>query len=158
MADHNEDAPSAPSPVYQLPDWETITHPPKPRQSWLGRILPSKGPANELPLAMSNQPNQPSTAAGPDRAKERPGQDSTLPLQTPPTAPTAEGSSAKPTLTTSLRTRLDSSLPPHKTYFGRPRRFLLLFIALPVAIFFFVLVPLAIGLGVGLSRRYRRNK
>ncbi|KAI1204479.1 uncharacterized protein F4807DRAFT_330012 [Annulohypoxylon truncatum] len=144
MADHNEVAPSAPAPVYQLPEWETITHPPKPRQSLLGRILPIKGSSDE-----------PSTAAEQDGAKERSGQTSTLPLHA---STNAENSSANPTLATSLRTRLDSAFPPHKTYFGRPRRFLFLYVVLPVAIFLFLLVPLGVGLGVGLSRRFRRHK
>ncbi|KAI2468847.1 hypothetical protein F4781DRAFT_247921 [Annulohypoxylon bovei var. microspora] len=154
MADHSEDVPSAPSPVYQLPEWETITHPPKPRQSLLGRILPSKNPTDEPPLDMSTRAS-PSTPAGIDRAKEPSDRASTLPLQT---SPITENSSGKPTLATSFRTRLDSVLPPHRTYCRRSRRFLFLYILLPMAIFLFVLVPLAIGLGVGLSRRSRTTK
>ncbi|KAI0891315.1 hypothetical protein F4806DRAFT_483309 [Annulohypoxylon nitens] len=154
MADHNEDAPAAPSPVYQLPEWETITHPPKPRQSFLGRILPTRSHSEEHQMAMSNQL---STATEPNRAKERSNQAFTLPMHTS-SNPNAENSSAKLTLASSLRTRFNSAFPPHKTYFGRPRHFLFLYIVLPVAVFFFVLVPLGIGLGVGLSRRFGRIK
>ncbi|KAI0880168.1 uncharacterized protein GGS22DRAFT_175694 [Annulohypoxylon maeteangense] len=163
MVDRSEDAPSAPSPVYQLPDWETITHPPKPRQSLLSRILPSKDSADEPPLEMSAHPSTTVGPVGSDQAKESSGQASTLPSQTSQTLQTyppaiAENSSAKPTFATPLRAHLDSALPPHKTYLGRPRRFLFLYIVLPLAIFLFVLAPLAIGLGVGLPRRSQRNK
>ncbi|KAI1104822.1 hypothetical protein F4804DRAFT_173146 [Jackrogersella minutella] len=151
MADHSEDAPSVPPPVYQLPEWETITHPPKPRQSLLGRILPSRSPTDEPPLVLSARP---STAAELDRSKEPSGQPSTPPLH----HSTTENKSVEPTLVTSFRTRLDSAFPPHRTYAGRSRRFLFLYILLPVAVFLFVLAPLAIGLGVGLSRRHRAQE
>ncbi|KAI1087320.1 hypothetical protein F5B19DRAFT_476076 [Rostrohypoxylon terebratum] len=155
MADHHGDAPAspaAPSPVYQLPEWETITHPPKPRQSFLGRILPTKGHSEEHQMATSNQL---STEIESNRVKERSDQAFALPMRTPSNLNT-ENSSAKPTLATSLRACFNSAFPPHKTYFGRPRRFLFLYIVLPVAIFFAVLVPLGVGLGVGLSRRFGR--
>ncbi|KAI0112320.1 RlpA-like double-psi beta-barrel-protein domain-containing protein-containing protein [Hypoxylon sp. NC0597] len=145
MADHNEDAPSSPPPVYQLPEWETITHPPKPRQSLLGRILPSRKSTDE-PLAVSARP---STAFELEPPKESSRRASTLPIH----ASTTTIGAAKPAFFASLRRRLDSALPPYRTYFGRPRRFLFLYILLPAAVFLFVLVPLAIGLGVGLSRR-----
>ncbi|XXG98002.1 hypothetical protein Hte_004318 [Hypoxylon texense] len=148
MTDRSKEGPPATTPpVYQLPEWETITHPPKPRQSLLGRILPSRT-ADDESLAMSARP---STTAEFDRAKETPGPASTLPLHTTTTTP--ENSATKPTLFTSLHRSLDSAFPPHRTYFGRSRRFLFLYILLPAAIFVFVVIPLAVGLGVGLSRR-----
>ncbi|KAI1134294.1 RlpA-like double-psi beta-barrel-protein domain-containing protein-containing protein [Hypoxylon sp. FL0543] len=145
MADHNEDVPSSPPPIYQLPEWETITHPPKARQSLLGRILPSRN-STDGPLSISARP---STAFELDPPKESSGQASTLPIHA---VSTTDIGAAKPTLGASLRRRLDSALPPYRTYFGRSRRFLFLCILLPAAIFLFVLTPLAIGLGVGLSR------
>ncbi|KAI1388162.1 uncharacterized protein F4822DRAFT_236406 [Hypoxylon trugodes] len=148
MAGHNNDAPSMPPPVYQLPEWETITHPPKPRQSLLGRILPSKEDPDEH-LAMSARP---STALDHEQAKEPPDRASTtLPMYN---SPATKSDTAKPSLIAPLRKRLDSVFPPHRTYFGRSRRFFFLFIVLPAVIFVFLLVPLAIGLGVGLSRRH----
>ncbi|OTA90081.1 hypothetical protein M434DRAFT_98470 [Hypoxylon sp. CO27-5] len=149
MADHNEDAPSSPPPVYQLPEWETITHPPKPRQSLLGRILPPRKSTDE-PLAMSARP---STAFELEPPKESSRRASTLPIH----ASIMGIGAVKHTLFASLRKRLDSALPPYRTYFGRPRRFLFLYILLPAAIFLFVLVPLAIGLGVGLSGSRRSS-
>ncbi|KAI1371746.1 RlpA-like double-psi beta-barrel-protein domain-containing protein-containing protein [Hypoxylon crocopeplum] len=149
MADRTDGAPPAPSsppPVYQLPDWETITHPPKPRQSLLGRLLPPKSDADD-PLVMSARP---STAVDRDQAKEPSGRASTLPLHI---SSTADDSATKPNLAASFRKRLDVALPPHQPYFGRSRRFLILYILLPAAIVLFVVIPLAIGLGVGLSRR-----
>ncbi|KAI1401238.1 hypothetical protein F4819DRAFT_334322 [Hypoxylon fuscum] len=155
MADHSEDArvvsptsPTSPSQVYQLPEWETITHPPKARnrQSLLGRILPASNAEDET-HAMSARP---SMAAELDRSKEPSGRASTLPLHHDSTA---QNGTAKPTLATTLRSRVDSVFPPYRTYFGRPRRFLFLCVLLPIAIFIFVIVPLAVGLGVGLSRR-----
>ncbi|KAI1406846.1 hypothetical protein F5Y13DRAFT_148798 [Hypoxylon sp. FL1857] len=146
MADHSEGTPSSPPPVYQLPEWETITHPPKPRQSLLGRILPSRNSIDE-PSSMSARP---STAFELERPKESSRRASTLPIHA---ASTADIGTPQRTLAASLRRRLDSALPPYRTYFGRSRRFLFLYILLPVAIFLFVLTPLAIGLGVGLSRR-----
>ncbi|KAI1770558.1 RlpA-like double-psi beta-barrel-protein domain-containing protein-containing protein [Hypoxylon cercidicola] len=148
MTDHNEDGPpAATSPVYQLPEWETITHPPKPRQSLLGRILPSRATEDES-VAMSARP---STTAELDRGKETSDPASTLPLHTT-TAP--ENGATRPTLFASLQRSLDSAIPPHRTYLGRSRRFLFLYILLPAAVFVFVVIPLAIGLGVGLSRRH----
>ncbi|KAI1764855.1 RlpA-like double-psi beta-barrel-protein domain-containing protein-containing protein [Hypoxylon sp. FL1150] len=148
MADHHEDGvPATTEPVYQLPEWETITHPPRARQSLLGRILPSKA-AEEEPVAMSARH---STTAELDRGKESSGPASTLPFHTA-TAP--ENGTAKATFFAGLHKSLDSALPPHRTYFGRSRRFLLLYILLPPALFLFVVVPLAVGLGVGLSRRH----
>ncbi|KAI2625409.1 hypothetical protein GGS26DRAFT_200692 [Hypomontagnella submonticulosa] len=159
MADHRENAPStfpasppaspsAPAPVYELPEWETITHPPKPRESFLGRILPSRAePDDSLPMSA-----RPSTAAELNQVKEAPRRASILSIPIGIFS-TAERADAQPTLAASLRKRLDTALPPHRTYFGRSRRFLFLFILLPAAIFLFVLTPLAIGLGVGLTRR-----
>ncbi|KAI4868210.1 hypothetical protein F4820DRAFT_153155 [Hypoxylon rubiginosum] len=147
MADHNEDGhPAATSPVYQLPEWETITHPPKPRQSLLGRILPSRTAEDES-LAMSARP---STTAELDQAKGISGPAPTLPLHT---TATPENGATKPSLFASLHKSLDSAIPPHRTYLGRSRRFLFLYILLPAAVFIFVVIPLAVGLGVGLSRR-----
>ncbi|KAI0131524.1 RlpA-like double-psi beta-barrel-protein domain-containing protein-containing protein [Daldinia grandis] len=146
MADHGGDVPTVPSPIYQLPEWETITHPPKPRQSLLGRILPSKDALDEP----SSASIQRSTTADLEQAKEEPSRASTLPAYAPSTA---EYNTAKSRFVSSLRKRLDLVLPPHRTYFGRSRRFLFLCILLPAAIFLFVITPLAIGLGVGLSRR-----
>ncbi|KAI6093007.1 RlpA-like double-psi beta-barrel-protein domain-containing protein-containing protein [Hypoxylon rubiginosum] len=152
MADHSEDGrPAATEPVYQLPEWETITHPPKPRQSLLGRILPARA-AEDKTVAMSARP---STTAELDRGKEMSDPASTLPLHT---ATTPENGAQKPTLLVGLRKSLDSVLPPHRTYFGRSRRFLFLYILLPAAIFIFVVIPLAVGLGVGLSRRHSAAK
>lgn len=64
------------------------------------------------------------------------------------TGPIAAGANSGGT----MRQRFDRVLPPHRTYFGRSRRFLLLFVLLPLAILLFVVLPLAVGLGVGLSR------
>ncbi|KAF3071235.1 hypothetical protein GL218_00913 [Daldinia childiae] len=151
MADHGGDAPAVPPPIYQLPDWETITHPPKPRQSLLGRILPSRDVLDEPPSASVQR----TTTADLEQAKEEPGRASTLPTYAPSTA---ENNTAKSRLVSSLHKRLDLVFPPHRTYFGRSRRFLFLCIVLPIAIFLFVLTPLAIGLGVGLSRRSSKTQ
>ncbi|KAI0171693.1 hypothetical protein GGR52DRAFT_433762 [Hypoxylon sp. FL1284] len=150
MADHSNDgSPGVSPPVYQLPEWETITHPPKPRQSLLGRIFPPRTAEDES-LAMSPQA---STAADldHDRAKDTSVPASTLPLHT---TTTPDNGPTKPTPLVRLREHLDSALPPHRTYFGRSRRFLFLYILLPLVIFVFVVIPLAVGLGVGLSRRH----
>ncbi|OTB04539.1 hypothetical protein M426DRAFT_22684 [Hypoxylon sp. CI-4A] len=145
MADHmhNDDAPSAPLPVYQLPDWETITHPPKTRQSLLGRILPAISPVDE-PVSTTISA-RPSTTLELDRAKEPSGRTSTLPMRT--ASAMEYETEEKPALATSLRQHLDSALPPYRTYLGHSRRFLFLYVLLPAAVFFIVLVPLAIGLG-----------
>ncbi|KAI0381696.1 hypothetical protein F5Y04DRAFT_255083 [Hypomontagnella monticulosa] len=164
MADHSENAspafpasppasppahpPTPAAPIYQLPEWETITHPPKPRESFLGRILPLRTePDESLPMSA-----RPSTGADLDQVKEAPRRASILSIPIFSSSTTEPGN-VQPTLAASLRKRLDTALPPHRTYFGRSRRFLFLFVLLPVAIFLFVLTPLAIGLGVGLTRR-----
>ncbi|KAI1471807.1 RlpA-like double-psi beta-barrel-protein domain-containing protein-containing protein [Daldinia caldariorum] len=152
MTDHGGDAPTTSPPIYQLPEWETITHPPKPRQSLLGRILPSRGDILDEPSSAS-APRP--TTADLEHAKEESGRASTLPVHT---SSTVGDTTSRPKLAFSLRRRLDSVLPPHRTYFGRSRRFLLLCVLLPLAIFLFVLTPLAIGLGVGLSRRSSKTQ
>ncbi|OTB12001.1 hypothetical protein K445DRAFT_378882 [Daldinia sp. EC12] len=150
MADHGHggDASTVSPPIYQLPEWETITHPPKPRQSLLGRILPLRGSILDEPSPVLAAPRP--TTADLEQAKEESGGTSTLPAHT---SSTAEDTTTKSKLVSSLHKRLDSVLPPHRTYFGRSRRFLFLCILLPIAIFLFVITPLAIGLGVGLTRR-----
>ncbi|KAI0010094.1 hypothetical protein F4779DRAFT_328386 [Xylariaceae sp. FL0662B] len=141
--------PQAPQPVFQMPDWETITHPPKPRQSLLGRLFPSSSFTDDY----LSTPGPRSTATDSRLfAKDASDQSSTLPTHTAGLT-TAETEGTKPTLAVRLRQRLDTTFPPHRTYFGRPRRFLFLCVFLPLAIFIFVVLPLAIGLGVGLSRR-----
>ncbi|KAI0834024.1 RlpA-like double-psi beta-barrel-protein domain-containing protein-containing protein [Hypoxylon sp. FL0890] len=103
--------------------------------------------STDEPLSMLARP---STAFELEPPKESSGRPSTLPIRA---ASTTDIGTAKPTLAASLRGHLDSALPPYRTYCGRSRRFLFLCILLPAAIFLFVLTPLAIGLGVGLSRR-----
>ncbi|KAI1802718.1 RlpA-like double-psi beta-barrel-protein domain-containing protein-containing protein [Daldinia bambusicola] len=149
MVEHGGDVPTISPPVYQLPEWETITHPPKPRQSFLGRILPSRGAILDEPLSASAP--RPTTADLEQAKEEEAGRASTLPVHTSPS--TVENTTSRSNLAFALRRCLDSVLPPHRTYFGRSRRFLLLCVLLPLSIFLFVLTPLAIGLGVGLSRR-----
>ncbi|KAJ2894048.1 riboflavin aldehyde-forming enzyme protein [Zalerion maritima] len=51
----------------------------------------------------------------------------------------------------SITPTLDRFLPPRRKYFGRPRKFLLLYILLPVFLVIFLILPLALGLGIGLS-------
>ncbi|KAI5862232.1 hypothetical protein GGS23DRAFT_112706 [Durotheca rogersii] len=130
-----------------LPEWETITHPPKPRQSFIGRILPIRSDSDE-PIAMMAP-----LAAAPDSAqsKEVPGRATVLPLyQVAAAGPVP----AKPTLMTSLKTRFNARFPPYRIYCcGLSRRALLLCLVLPLAILLFIVAPLAIGLGVGLTRR-----
>ncbi|KAI2611734.1 RlpA-like double-psi beta-barrel-protein domain-containing protein-containing protein [Hypoxylon fragiforme] len=141
--------PAVPAPVYQLPEWETITHPPKqPRQSLLGRLIPLKPDEED-----ENRPISARLSLAAERTlgrKSLSGRASTLPLHNPPTE---NGAAAKGTLATALHARFDTAFPPHRKYFGRSRRFLFLCIILPAAIFLFVVVPLAVGLGVGLTRR-----
>ncbi|RYP08741.1 hypothetical protein DL765_008698 [Monosporascus sp. GIB2] len=122
----------APEPVYQTPDWEIPTHPPK------RGLRNSKSLRNSLSLlngaAFTPPSHEPEGAAA---------------EKTPP-PPTPSGAS-KPPLAAALRSRLDAVLPPQKTYLGRRRRFL--YVILPLVLLLLVVLPLAVGLGVGLSRR-----
>lgn len=124
--------------IYQTPDWETSTRP--QRLSLLDRLLPSSG--QPFSSRWSQAPNQSHHEAV---TKDEGG--------TAPAALPMHNQAAKPALTASLRSRLDKILSPHRTYFGRSRRFVLLYIAIPLLILLFIILPLAIGLGVGLSRR-----
>ncbi|RYP91669.1 hypothetical protein DL770_002194 [Monosporascus sp. CRB-9-2] len=124
-----------PEPVYQTPDWEIPTHPPK------RGFRNSKSLRNSLSLLNG------AALAPPSRDPE-----GAVAKETPP-PPTSSGAS-KPPLAAALRSRLDAVLPPQKTYLGRPRRFLLLYVILPLALLLLVVLPLAVGLGVGLSRRH----
>ncbi|KAI1078573.1 hypothetical protein F5B20DRAFT_547616 [Whalleya microplaca] len=150
--------PQHPQPIFQMPEWETITHPPKPRQSFLGRLFPSSSFAADS-LGTTSGPRSTATDSR-LFTKDTSDQSSTLPTHNPPAltttrTPTGEAEGPKPPLLARLRRRLDAAFPPHRTYLGRPRRFLFLAVLLPLALLLFVLAPLAIGLGVGLSRRHR---
>ncbi|KAI0121365.1 hypothetical protein BJ170DRAFT_588079 [Xylariales sp. AK1849] len=125
MADDRAPPPPASQPSYQTPAWETPS--PSSRRSILGRFLPSR--ANDAPSTSTTA----QSAASPTHASA------------PATGTGVSGSS--------MWRRFDSILPPNRTYLGRSRRSLLLFILLPLATLLFVVLPLAIGLGVGLSRR-----
>ncbi|KAI8958288.1 RlpA-like double-psi beta-barrel-protein domain-containing protein-containing protein [Daldinia sp. FL1419] len=154
MEDHGGDGstePTGPRPVYQLPEWETITHPPKPRQSLLSRILHSRATIDDSISISAPRP----TAADLELGKEESGRASALPID----ASSASGDNMiYSRLVSSLRRRLDSAFPPNRSYFGCSRRLLLLYVVLPVAIILFVLTPLAVGLGVGLSRRSSKER
>ncbi|RYO93141.1 hypothetical protein DL766_004831 [Monosporascus sp. MC13-8B] len=134
MTDADDDI-QAPEPVYQTPDWEIPTHPLK------RGLRNSKSLRNSLSLLNGAALTPPSRDPKGAAAKETP----------PPLTPSG---ASKPPLTTALRSRLDAVLPPQKTYLGRPRRFLLLYVILSLALLLLVVLPLAVGLGVGLSRRH----
>lgn len=129
----DETAPDAPAqqPVYQTPDWEPRTARPQ-RNSLMDLFTPSS-----------------SAGAGGTPTTIMAGHSDADAI----TKEQASGAISGPT----MRRRLDRVLPPHRTYFGRSRRFLLLFIILPIAILFFVILPLAVGLGVGLTRHKRSS-
>ncbi|ETS80886.1 hypothetical protein PFICI_08415 [Pestalotiopsis fici W106-1] len=146
------------APVYQTPDWEAHTR--SPRHSFLSRFLPSAAAATLLARgrdenhtaghhdleASTKEANAPGAQGNGNGAAPR-SVESTLP------AAAAASTGAMTGQSPSMRQRLDSILPPHRTYFGRSRRFILLYVLLPLAILLFIILPLAIGLGVGLSRR-----
>lgn len=116
-----------PQPVYQTPDWETPSRP--PRASLLDRL-------KELP----RRQNAPLFVRAPSDGTTKEGA-------------TAPASSQPPPPRSALQRRLDALLPPHRTYLGgRPRRFLLLCLA---ALLLVLVLALAIGLGVGLSRHHQ---
>ncbi|KAK8093336.1 hypothetical protein PG997_000021 [Apiospora hydei] len=127
--------PRHPEPVYQTPDWETPSHP--PRASLLDRI-------KELP----RRKNAPLFVRAPSDGTQH--------------APAKEGeqhgvaAAGGPPTRSPLQRRLDAVLPPHRTYLGgRSRRFLLLCLA---ALLLVLVLALAIGLGVGLSHKHSKTK
>lgn len=146
------------APIYQTPDWETHTRP--QRRTFLSRLLPSTAAATSLANgrsenhttghhdleAATKEANAPGAHGSGNGAAPRPAE-STLP------AAAGATTGAMTAQSPSMRQRLDSILPPHRSYFGRSRRFLLLCVLLPLAILLFIILPLAIGLGVGLSHR-----
>ncbi|KAK3315668.1 RlpA-like double-psi beta-barrel-protein domain-containing protein-containing protein [Apodospora peruviana] len=71
-------------------------------------------------------------------------------------SPTTANSSTKDKLasiTTTLKSKFDTLLPPDKTYiFGLPRRRFLLFVILPISLLLLLVFILALGLGIGLHR------
>ncbi|KAI0139237.1 RlpA-like double-psi beta-barrel-protein domain-containing protein-containing protein [Pestalotiopsis sp. NC0098] len=137
--------------LYQTPDWET--RPRTQRRSFLSRFLPSSIAGG---AAAANGPDRAGTTAAGHHDLEAskaeahaPGayNGHGAPRSGEPAIPPAATAGA----TLTMRQRLDHILPPHRTYFGRSRRFLLLFVLLPLAILLFIVLPLAIGLGVGLA-------
>ncbi|KAK9423276.1 putative RlpA-like protein double-psi beta-barrel domain-containing protein [Seiridium unicorne] len=132
--------------LYQTPEWETRTCP--QRRSLLGRLLPASsagvGAATTTPTTAGHHDVESAT-----KERDAVGAHDTPHLHESTPATATAGAASGPA---SMQQRLDRILPPYRTYFGRSRRFLLLFILLPLAILLFVILPLAIGLGVGLSR------
>ncbi|KAH8647155.1 RlpA-like double-psi beta-barrel-protein domain-containing protein-containing protein [Xylariales sp. PMI_506] len=150
-------SPAAPATVYQTPDWETPSR--GPRRSPWSRFAPT-GMGSGLSgtrLGFGAKANDNAAAV----AKEEPDQEHELTVPAVQTMQQQQeqqqqqqqqpvGGAGFPA---SMRRRLDAALPPNRTYFGRSRRFLLLFVLLPLAVLLFIILPLAIGLGVGLSHR-----
>ena len=137
------DAPSAPEPIYQTPDWEIPTNPPPPKRS-LRNSMTLLG--NAAAAALENvAPTKETSNTNTTNGAVPPGDN-----WYPP--PGARRSSGLP-LSITARDRFNTILPAHRKYFGQPRRRFLLFIVLPLLILLFVVLPLAVGLGVGLSRR-----
>ncbi|CAJ2510622.1 Uu.00g062470.m01.CDS01 [Anthostomella pinea] len=160
MEDHDNSV-RPPPPVYQLPDWETPRPRAAKRQSFTDRLLQSSRNSFGATFASTNYAGAAAGAGeGPAEAasrKEISAESSILPTHTQQASNVDQGT-AKPSLLASARSRFDTAVPPHRTYFGRSRRFLLLFIILPLAILLFIVLPLAVGLGVGLSRRSKHSQ
>ncbi|KAK6825879.1 hypothetical protein PG987_013373 [Apiospora arundinis] len=128
--------PQPSQPVYQTPDWETPSHP--PRASLMDRLrnFPRRKNA-PLFISRSNEANQPALPKGEEQQQQ-------------------VDARGRPTAGSPLQRRLDALLPPHRTYLGgRSRRFLLLALA---ALVFVLVLALAIGLGVGLSHKKNSTK
>ncbi|KAK7747655.1 hypothetical protein SLS62_008981 [Diatrype stigma] len=162
----------APTPIYQTPDWEIPTNYPPPKRSFRNSLTFLNTAAAAAAAAVaSRNPNDNNAAAAEAAAAESATAKETTAAPAPAPVPAPEPGSSdvsgggvaaaapKPSLATAMRQRLDAALPPHKKYvFGRrSRRFLLLGIVLPAAVLTFVVLPLAVGLGVGLSRRSHRS-
>ncbi|KAH9886373.1 RlpA-like double-psi beta-barrel-protein domain-containing protein-containing protein [Xylariomycetidae sp. FL2044] len=144
-------------PVFQTPDWETPRPRPRP-PSFLGRLMTSRDSFIGVGDGSAGTGvDAAATTADDGYAKETFEQSHTLPTHHMARSNTTglEPGATKPTFSAAVRSRFDSLLPPYKTYFGRSRRFLLLYVLLPLAILLFVLLPLAVGLGVGLTTRHK---
>ncbi|KAI0596948.1 RlpA-like double-psi beta-barrel-protein domain-containing protein-containing protein [Biscogniauxia sp. FL1348] len=148
MADHHQQQTQPIPPVFQLPDWEIPTpKPPKP-PTLMNRVSNSfKTVSQSLAGANKDHATELEEGTGNGCAKETSAESSTL--------PTHRKRQRKPIIApaiASFRSRFDASFPPHRTYLGHTRRFMLRYVVLPLAVFIFVVIPLVIGLGVGLSR------
>lgn len=168
--------PELPPATCQVPDWETPTQP--PTQS-LWSHMPPAGPGGGIPrrkpvasaAAGSDAvetsrarpaANSPGMGDG-DLDKETLGNLGLRPADTDafgsavPAAPVLPYTSdIKARLATSpaaFQARLDRLLPPDRTYFGRTRRFILLFVAVPSLL----LIVLALGLGLGLGLKKKSS-
>src|SRR5690349_12143715 len=125
-------------PLGEALQWETPTSRPK-RQSFLSRWTATPGQHHHENHGHQQHAPAPRSAATATAAREAPAAATTPTYKEPmPPAPPPHRS---------MQQRLDAILPPHRTYFGRSRRFLLLFIILPLLILLLVILPLAIGLG-----------
>jgi hypothetical protein len=178
MSDHNNrpaDLADEPT-TYQTPEWETRS---RPRRSFLSRFLPSGDNNNNHHQVDQVSSSEKGTAAAPPPSVlptvatrgAGPPPPATTPLPAAPhtddrynqqhlhdsshvaglsASKGSKGSSSSP----SMRERFDALLPPNRTYVGgRSRRFLVLFVILPLAVLLLLVLPLAIGLGLGLSHR-----
>lgn len=141
MATATADEAHAADSVYQTPEWETRTRP--QRNSLLGRFLPTTGAGTGASTTSAGGGYGQADAITKEHAPGAATTAATDPIATAGAVP------GRPT----MRQRFDRIVPPQRTYFGRSRRFLLLFILLPLAILLFIILPLAIGLGVGLSHK-----
>ena len=137
------DATPPPEPIYQTPDWEIPTHPPPQKRSFRNSLtlLGTAAAAALENVAPAKETTNTTTAT-----------DGTI---TPPPGTRSNGGLS---LGTTIRDRFNTMLPAHKKYLGQTRRRFLLFIVLPVFILLFVVLPLSVGLGVGLSRRNSKTQ
>ncbi|KAI8625074.1 hypothetical protein F5Y19DRAFT_276449 [Xylariaceae sp. FL1651] len=134
--------------IYQVPDWETSTAR-TPKATILARLFRSKHV--NAGASAATRPEERDTSAN-GAFKETSAHSLALPTHAP-VPPNVNSGLNRQVLVGPIRSGFDSVIPPHRSYFGRSRRFFLFYVLLPLVIFILVILPLAVGLGVGLSRR-----
>ncbi|KAH8891080.1 hypothetical protein GQ53DRAFT_747331 [Thozetella sp. PMI_491] len=125
--------------VYQMPEWETPTRPPK--RSMLQRLSNSYSSAGHPTFLHSSRTS----------SQENTVQKETLGILPTHTNTFNTTETRQLTVRERLQQRFDALVPPERSYFGRSRRFFLLAIVLPI--FLLLVFVLALGLGLGLRKK-----
>ena len=140
--------PHEPTRTHQKLDWEVPRR--STKRSTFSRFLPTSK------VTTSNKPILPLKSSPGTATNTAPGKDAgglardNSTFQVAQSTPTGRFGAFK----TSIQQRFDRLLPPQKRYFGRTRRFLLLFIVLPI----FLLLVLILGLALGLGLRHKSSQ
>lgn len=132
-----------------MPAWETPVH--STKRSMFSRFLrPTRNTITSRPILPLKKVGGSHSNTVSNKETNKPPADSST-VQVAQSTPVSYFSAFR----TSFREHFNRLLPPQRSYFGRSRRFFLLFVLLPIFLLFILI--LALGLGLGLRRHSSEN-